>query len=100
MKHPVITCIFLGLAAAAVAVGCLGFLRMRGAAAKLHFAGWTALTAPPWVMAAIVCNEGFSEAGTRAILITVLLFLEAPITAHVLGRAIHSHEHLPKVKNQ
>lgn len=92
MKHEVVTSIFLGLAGLAAIIGCLGLLRMRGAAAKLHFAGWISLTVLPAVMAAIVSQEGLSEAGTRAIFIVVISFLEAPVVIHVLGRAIHTYE--------
>lgn len=92
MKHEWITAIFLGVAGLAAIMGCAGLLRVRGAAAKLHFAGWISLTVLPAVVAAIVSQEGLSEAGSRAIIIAVIAFLQAPVVVHVLGRAIHTYE--------
>lgn len=95
MNHPVLVSIFLGLAVAAVLGGCAGIMTMRGAAARLHFVNAATLIAPPLVMAAVLTEEGFSEAGLTAILIVAVLLIQGPVVAHVIGRAIHSHERLP-----
>lgn len=93
MKHEMLTSVFLALAALATVISCAGLLRMRGAAAKLHFVSWLTLTAPPCVLAAVLCEEGLSQAGRKTILIVALLLLQGPLISHILGRAIHSNEH-------
>ncbi len=95
MNHPVLVSIFLGLAVLIVLAGCAGLLAMRGAAARLHYASFTALLAPPLVMAAVLSTEGLSQAGFKAILIVVLLLVQGPVVAHAIGRAIYSHDRLP-----
>lgn len=95
MKHHVLISIFLGLAVLAVLVGCAGMMRMRGAAARLHYTSLTALAAPLFVLGAVVSAEGLSQAGVKAILIVLVLWIQSPVVAHALGRAIHSQESLP-----
>lgn len=96
MNHPVLTSIFLTLGVFSVLTGVTGVGLMRNAAARLHYVNATALVAPPLFMAAILCEQGFSQAGLTAILIVVLLWLQGPVLAHVIGRAIHSHERQPR----
>jgi multisubunit Na+/H+ antiporter MnhG subunit len=48
---------------------------------------------PPCVMMAVLCEEGFSQAGLKAILICLLLTAQGPVLAHVLGRAVWAREH-------
>ncbi len=93
MSHPILISILLGLAVLAVAAGCIGMLRMRGAAARLHFVSATALLAPPLVMAAVLCQEGLSQAGLKAILLALILLVQGPVAAHVLGRALYTRDH-------
>lgn len=94
MKHQILTSLFLALAALATVISCIGLLRMRGAAARLHFASWMTLTVPPCVLAAALCEEGLSQTGRKAIFIVAILILQGPLISHILGRAIHSNEHL------
>ena len=95
MSHPALDCIFLGAAVLVVAVGCAGMLTMRSAAARLHFINATTLWSAPLVMAAVLSEEGLSQAGLKAILIAAVLLAQGPVLAHVIGRAIHSHDRLP-----
>jgi multisubunit Na+/H+ antiporter MnhG subunit len=81
-----------------VIAGTLGMALMRGAAARLHFVNAVSLVAPPLIMAAVLCDSGFSQAGVKTILIVIVLSLEGPVLAHVLGRAIFTHERVPETK--
>ncbi len=92
MSHPVLAGCFLGLAVLAMYLSCLGLLLMRGAAARLHYLGFASLLAPVFVMAAVLTEEGLSMAGRKAILIVLILALEGPVLAHILGRAVHKYE--------
>jgi|GEM_PF-3843324 len=92
MKHPILTCLFLGGAAAMALLACLGLMLMRGAAARFHFVGAAALLAPPLALAAVLTEEGLSQAGITAILIVAAILLQGPVVAHVVARAIHTHE--------
>lgn len=88
MSHPVLTTAFL-IAAVLVVLGCcLGLLLMRSPLARLHYLGPASLLAPWLVAAAVLTEEGLSQAGLKALLIAVVLLLEGPVLAHVLGRAI------------
>ncbi|HVU99731.1 MAG TPA: monovalent cation/H(+) antiporter subunit G [Verrucomicrobiae bacterium] len=100
MTQTILICIFLGAAVLAVAAGCAGLVMMRSAAAKLHFASAAALIAPPFIMAAVLCQQGLSQAGLKAILLVVILFMQGPVAAHVMIRAIHTHERLPMAKER
>ncbi len=92
MKHPVLTCLFLGAATVVVMAACVGLCLMRGAAARFHFVGAAALLAPPLALAAALTEEGLSQAGLMAILIVAALLLQGPVVAHVVARAIHTYE--------
>lgn len=100
MNHPVLVSVFLGLAVLALAGGCLGLVRMGSPAARLHFVGASALVAAPFVLAAILTEEGLSQAGLTAILIVIVLLIQGPVVTHVLGRAIHSRQRLPVTRKQ
>src|SRR5438094_592417 len=99
MNHPILVSIFLAGAVLVIIAGAAGVWLMRGAAARLHFVNAAALLAPPLVMAAVLTEEGLSQAGLKAILITLVLFVEGPVLAHVLGRAIYAHERLSSKEN-
>lgn len=95
MNHPVLVSIFLVLAVLTVGAGCAGMWLMRGAAARLHFVNAAGLLAPPLVMAAVLTEAGLSQAGLKAVLIAAILFLQGPVLAHVLGRAIYACDQFP-----
>lgn len=100
MNHPFLVSIFLGIAVLTVGIGCLGLILMRGAAAKLHFVNGVTLVAPLFVLAAVLTEEGLSQAGLKSALIVLLLLIQSPVLTHVVGRAIHSHERRPLARER
>lgn len=100
MNHPWLVSVFLFLAMIIVAAGCVGLFTMGSAAARLHFVSATALLAPGLIVLAILIEKGFSQAGIKSILILAVLYLQSPVLAHVIGRAIHSRERLPPVEQK
>ncbi len=92
MNHPVLTTVFLGAVVLVVLGCCLGLVLMRSPLARLHYLGPASLLAPWLVAAAVLTQEGLSQAGLKALLVAVVLLLQAPVLANVLGRAINFHQ--------
>ncbi len=90
MNHPVLVSILLGAAVLVMLACSLALLVMRGSMARLHYLGPAALLPPVFIAAAVITEEGLSQAGLKAIMVAILLLLQAPVLAHVLGRAISS----------
>ena len=67
---------------------CLGVVVMRGALARLHYAGATTLGAL-LIGAAVVVRDSFSLIGSRAILVGVFVLVSSPVLTHATARAIH-----------
>jgi multisubunit Na+/H+ antiporter MnhG subunit len=87
MNHPVLVSLLLGAAVLVVYACCLGLLLMRSPLARLHYLGPAALLAPVLVTCAVITEEGLSQAGLKAIMVAVLLFVQGPVLSHILGRA-------------
>ncbi len=92
MSHPVLISAFLAAAVLVILACCFGMTRMGSAAARLHYLGPASFLAPPLVAAAVLVQEGLSQAGVKAILIAIILVVEGPILAHILGRAVAYHD--------
>ncbi len=92
MNHPVLTTVFLVLAVLVIYGCCAGLLLMGSSLARLHYVGAAGLVAPLLIMAAVLTEEGASQAGLKAIMIAVLLAVQGPVVAHILGRAIARRE--------
>ncbi len=88
LTHPVIISVLLASAVLLVYACCLGVLCMRNAAARLHYLGPATLFPPFFVAAAVLTQEGLTQAGFKAVLIALLLALQGPVLAHVIGRAV------------
>jgi len=74
----------------AVELGCcVGVLVMRDAYDKLHYTGPAAILGPVAFAAAIVVQEGVSQAGVKAVLVAVLLIVANPVLTHATGRALY-----------
>jgi monovalent cation/proton antiporter MnhG/PhaG subunit len=100
MTYPVITAVFLSASVLTVILGAVGMAAMRGAAARLHFLSAVSLVAPPLMTAAVLCESGLSQAGVKTILIALVLLVQGPVVAHVLGRAIYAHERLTQAERE
>jgi len=93
MNHPVLVSSFLALGVLSALIGCAGMVAMRGAASRLHYVSFSGLVAPCFVLAAVLSAEGLSQAGRKAILLVLVVLVQSPAIAHVLGRAIYFYEH-------
>ena len=71
---------------------CVGILTMRNVYNRLHFTGLAALVGPITITAAVLSQEGLSQAGIKAILITLMLLIVNPILTHTTARAIYLRE--------
>ncbi len=92
MKHPVVVSVLLAAAILVLAGCCLGLLLMRSPLARLHYLGPASLLPAVFVAAAVLVEEGFGQAGLKAIMVAVLLLIQGPVLAHLLGRALSSRE--------
>jgi multisubunit Na+/H+ antiporter MnhG subunit len=68
---------------------CAGVLLMRGALARLHYAGATTLGVL-LIAAAVVVRESFSLIGSRAILVAAFFLVASPVLTHTTARALRA----------
>jgi monovalent cation/proton antiporter MnhG/PhaG subunit len=68
---------------------CVGVFVMRDAYDKLHYTGPAAILGPVVFAAAILIQEGVSQAGIKAVLVAVLLIVANPVLTHATGRALY-----------
>ncbi|MGH2888955.1 MAG: cation:proton antiporter [Solirubrobacteraceae bacterium] len=69
----------------------LGVVVMRGALARLHYAG-PASAGAVLIAVAILARQGFSLIANKALLIAAFLVLTSPVLAHVIARAARVRE--------
>ncbi len=67
----------------------MGVLVMHGAYDKLHYTGPAAILGPVAFAAAILIQEGVSQAAVKAVLVAVLLIIANPVLTHATGRALY-----------
>jgi multicomponent Na+:H+ antiporter subunit G len=70
-------------------ITCLGLLVMRNPYDRLHAIAPANILPPVLVAAAVVAQNGFSQAGIKAVLIALVLILTAPIITHAIARSVH-----------
>jgi multisubunit Na+/H+ antiporter MnhG subunit len=81
--------VLVGLGVGIELAGCLGFLVMRNAIDRLHFAGAATVAGPALIAAAICVEEGlFTTNGLNAILVALMLALLGAALAIAVARAI------------
>jgi len=68
---------------------CVGVVVMRDVYDKLHFTGPATILGPLALAAAIVVQEGLSQAGIKALLVAALLVVANPVLTHATGRALY-----------
>ena len=70
-------------------ITCLGLLVMRNPYDRLHAIAPANILPPLLVAAAVVAQDGLSQAGIKAILIALVLILTSPIITHAIARSAH-----------
>lgn len=84
----VVTDVLLALATLGVWLGCLGFVRLRGALDRLHCATFVASTAGPAVLLATFATEGASASVVKVVFLVVCLLLSGAVLSHAVARAL------------
>ncbi len=84
--------VFLGLAAAIVAVSSVGVLMMRDAYQKLHFAGPVVVVSPVLVTVAVWLHAGNTATTLEAMLALLFVITAGPVLTHATVRAARVRE--------
>jgi multisubunit Na+/H+ antiporter MnhG subunit len=85
--------ILVGLAVAIELAACLGFISMRNAIDRIHYAGAGTVAGPVLVAVAVCVEEGlFTSNGLNAIAVALLLALLGSALSVATGRAIRLRE--------
>lgn len=77
----------LVIGVAGFAVNALGLVAARDAYDQIHYLAPGSLLGCAAIPAAIVVQEGFTQAGVKAILIALVLLLANPVLSHATARA-------------
>jgi monovalent cation/proton antiporter MnhG/PhaG subunit len=78
------------LLAAGIAIellSCLGALRARDAYDRLHYLGPATTLGAFLICLAVLVNEGFDQAGDKALLLAAILATCGPVLTHATARA-------------
>jgi multicomponent Na+:H+ antiporter subunit G len=84
--------VLLVIAVAAVLLTAIGVLTSRNVYQRLHYLAPAATIGVGAVAAAIVVQEGFDQAGIKAVVTAAVLFVVNPILSHVIARAARVHQ--------
>jgi multicomponent Na+:H+ antiporter subunit G len=79
--------VLLVVGVGATLVSCVGVLAMRNAYDRLHYTAPASTIAPVAIAAAVVLEERFSAAGTKAVLVALVLLMTNPVLTHATARA-------------
>lgn len=71
---------------------CVGLMAMKNPFDRLHAVAPANILPPIVFAAAIVIQEGISQAGIKAIMICIVLILVSPIVSHATARAAWMRE--------
>jgi multicomponent Na+:H+ antiporter subunit G len=85
--------IFLAAGSLAVLLTAMGVLLSRNVYQKLHFLSPAATIGVLAIVASIVVQEGFGQAGVKAMLAGAVLLIMNPILTHATARAARVREH-------
>jgi multicomponent Na+:H+ antiporter subunit G len=77
----------LAIGVAGFALNAVGLLVARDAYDQIHYLAPGSLLGCVAIPAALVVQEGFTQAGVKAILIALLLLLANPVLSHATARA-------------
>jgi multicomponent Na+:H+ antiporter subunit G len=84
--------ILLGLGVAAVLLGAIGVVLLRGAYAALHGGSLASMTGSLLIGLAVVVEKGVDSAGLKSIILVLLLLVVSPLATHAIGRAVWIRE--------
>jgi multicomponent Na+:H+ antiporter subunit G len=84
--------VLLAIAVASVFLTAAGVLVSGNVYRRLHFLAPAATVGVVAVAAAILIAEGWGQAGIKAVIAGVILFVMNPILTHATARAARTHE--------
>jgi multicomponent Na+:H+ antiporter subunit G len=88
--HDLVVGVLVGLGVTGELLCCLGLVVMRDVYDRLHYA-MAATTVPAFLLAAaVIVEEGWTQPGINALVVSVALFLANPVLAHATARAARS----------
>jgi multicomponent Na+:H+ antiporter subunit G len=87
MKHQLTVEILLALGVATAIFSSLGILLTDDFYERLHYLSPVATLGVSFIAAAVVVNEVFSQAGTKAILIAIVIMAMNAVVTHATARA-------------
>jgi multicomponent Na+:H+ antiporter subunit G len=79
--------VLLGFGIAGFALTSMGLVLSDDVYEQIHYLAPGSLIGAVAIPAAVVVQEGLSQAGAKAILIALLLFLSNPVLSHATARA-------------
>lgn len=85
--------ILLAMGSAIILISCLGLWRMPTAYDRLHYVGPAATLGVLFIATAVILTEGFSQTGTKAFLILLIILLTNPVLTHATARAMRIREY-------
>jgi len=88
MTHPVLSSIFLFLAAAIALIFTIGLAIMRDPFQKLHFSSPIVALCPLFISVAVFLENSDPAARFKVVIISVVLFLMNSVLSHATGKAI------------
>jgi multisubunit Na+/H+ antiporter MnhG subunit len=91
--HPEIVGVLLGAAAGVTVLSCAGMALMGGVYQRLHFVGPVVSVATFLVAGAVWVSEPEIQAGVKATLIALVMFVMNGVLSHATARAVRVKEH-------
>jgi multicomponent Na+:H+ antiporter subunit G len=85
--NEIIVCVLLVIGVAGFAMTSIGLLLSGDLYDQIHFLAPGSLIGVIAIPAAVLLHDGFSQAGVKAILIAILLFVSNPVLSHTTARA-------------
>jgi len=87
-----VSAILLAIGVAAVLLTAAGVVLSRNVYQRLHYLAPASTVGVICVALAILVHEGFSQAGVKAIITALILFVMNPVLTHATARAARVHE--------
>jgi monovalent cation/proton antiporter MnhG/PhaG subunit len=85
--NEIVVCVLLAIGVLGFAVTSIGLLLSKDLYDQIHFLAPGTLIGAVAIPAAVIVHGGFSQAGVKAILIAILLFVSNPVLSHTIARA-------------
>lgn len=85
--NDILICALLIIGVSGFALTSIGLLLSHDVYEQIHYLAPGSLVGAVAIPAAVLLREGFSQAGSKAIFIAILLFISNPVLSHATARA-------------